>query len=128
MAQLAALHARWAADFKLHAFLLTVDECTWPGHAPAADLRHGMLNDTPGDALHGPLHIGACLLAQSDRAATYATSITPLPPLSGVTSASTSPRMAATLTIGRTPYDTRFNGDTVAARYREILAWLTRTA
>jgi len=132
MAQLAALHARWTADFALHAFLLTVEECTWPNRPPAADVPHGMPNDTsdhtPGGTLHGILHIGACLLAQSDRAATYATAITPLPPLSGGTSTSASPRMTATLTIGRAAYDTRFNGDTLTARYRETFAWLTRTA
>lgn len=112
MAQLAALHARWTADFALHAFLLTVEECTWP---PAANL-------------HGTLRIGADLLAESDRAATYATIITPLPPLSGAEPAPASPCMAATLTIGRTAYDTRFNGGTLTDRYQEIFAWLTRTA
>ncbi|WMW66607.1 hypothetical protein [Nitratidesulfovibrio liaohensis] len=111
MAQLAALHARWTADFNLHAFLLTVEECTWP---TAADL-------------HGTLYIGADLLAQSDRAATYATVIAPLPPSSGPDTAPAPPCMAATLTIGHTPYDTRFNGATLTARYREIFAWLTRT-
>lgn len=132
MAQLAALHARWTADFALHAFLLTVEECTWPNRPPAADVPHGMPNDTsdhtPGGTLHGILHIGACLLAQSDRAATYATAITPLPSSSGADSAPAPPCMAATLTIGRTAYDTRFNGETLTARYREIFAWLTRTA
>lgn len=112
MAQLAALHARWTVDFNLHAFLLTVEECTWP---TAADL-------------HGTLYIRAGLLAQSDRAATYATVIAPLSPSSGGDSAPAPPCMAATLTIGHTPYDTRFNGHTLTARYREIFAWLTRTA
>ncbi|MBG3878587.1 hypothetical protein FVW20_16635 [Desulfovibrio oxamicus] len=136
MAQLAALHARWTADFSLHAFLLAVEECTWPDHVPAADMRHGMSNSTssrtpgatPGGALHGTLHIGACLLAESDRAATYATTVTPLTTFSGADSAPAPPCMAATLTIGRAPYDTRFNGDTLTARYRETFAWLTRTA
>ncbi|NHZ48287.1 hypothetical protein [Nitratidesulfovibrio liaohensis] len=136
MAQLAALHARWTADFNLHAFLLTVEECTWPDHVPAADVRHGMSNSTsgrtpgaiPGGALHCTLHIGACLLAESDRAATYATTVTPLPAFSDAALAPAPPCMAATLTIGRAPYDTRFNGDTLTARYRETFAWLTRTA
>jgi len=111
MAQLAALHARWAAGFARHAFLLTADECTWPS----------------AGALHGTLHIRADLLAQSDRAATYATSITPLPAAPGADTA-VPPHMTATLTIGRTPYDTRFNGDVLAARYQETFAWLTRPA
>ena len=132
MAQLAALHARWTADFKLHAFLLTVEECTWPDHVPAADMRPdmrpGMPRLTPGGTLHGTLRIGACLLAESDRAATYATSITPLPAFSDAALAPAPPCLAATLTIGRTAYDTRFNGDTLTARYRETFAWLTRTA
>ena len=111
MAQLAALHARWTADFSLHAFLLTVEECTWPS----------------ADALHGTLYMRADLLAQSDRAATYATTITPLPLPSGADISPSPPRMAATLTIGRAPYDARFNGDSLTARYRDIFAWLTRT-
>jgi hypothetical protein len=140
MAQLAALHARWTADFTLHAFLLTVDECTWPPHVPAADVHHGMSNSTPGStpgntpgntpggALHGTLYIRADLLAESDRAATYAATITPLTVFSDAASAPAPPYMAATLTIGRAPYDTRFNGGTLTARYHEIFAWLTRIA
>ena len=112
MAQLAALHARWSCGFARHAFLLMVDECIWPS----------------AGALHGAQYIRADLLAESDRAATYATSITPAPhaPSDGTATMNTS--MSATLTIGRTPYDTRFNGDTLTARYRETFAWLTRTA
>lgn len=112
MAQLAALHARWTAGFNLHAFLLTVEEGTWPMTG----------------ALHGTLHIGADLLAQSDRAATYATIVTSLPLPSGADAAPSSPHMAATLTIGRAHYDARFNADTLSTRYRDTFAWLTRTA
>ncbi|MGJ3524342.1 hypothetical protein ACR4XJ_15095 [Nitratidesulfovibrio sp. D1] len=111
MAQLAALHARRASGFVLHAFLLTVQECNWPF----------------ADALHGTLRIRAKLLAESDRAATYATAITPIPQASDADAAPVPPCMAATLIIGRTAYDTRFNGDVLAARYREIFAWLTTT-
>lgn len=111
MAQLAALHARRASGFALHAFLLTVQECNWPF----------------ADALHGTLRIRSELLAQSDRAATYATAITPIPQIPGTDTTPAPPCMAATLIIGRTAYDTRFNGDVLAARYREIFAWLTTT-
>ncbi|MEG6505718.1 hypothetical protein [Nitratidesulfovibrio sp. 1201_IL3209] len=111
MAQLAALHARWSSGFSLHAFLLTVQECNWP----------------PADVLHGPSRIRADLLAQSERAATYATTITPIPQVPGADTPPAPPSMAATLIIGRTAYDTRFNGDVLAARYREIFAWLTTT-
>ncbi|HCG05731.1 MAG TPA: hypothetical protein DEV75_12905 [Desulfovibrio sp.] len=112
MAQLAALHARWSCGFARHAFLLTVDECTWPS----------------AGALHGALCIRADLLAESDRAATYATSITPAPHGFCGDTATMGTCMTATLTIGRTNYDTRFNGDVLAARYQETFAWLTRTA
>lgn len=112
MAQLAALHARWSCGFARHAFLLTVEECTWPST----------------DALHGTLYIRADLLAESDRAATYATSITPAPHAPGDGTAPTPALMSATLIISRTDYDTRFNGDVLAARYQETFAWLTRTA
>lgn len=112
MAQLAALHARWTSGFALHAFLLTVEECTWP----------------PDAALPGTLRIRADLLAASDRAATYATTMAPLPPPSGAEPAPASPCMTAILTIGRTAYDARFNCGTLTARYQEIFAWLTRTA
>ncbi len=111
MAQLAALHARRTSGFALHAFLLTVEDCAWP----------------PAGKLHGTLRIRAELLAQSDRAATYATAITPIPQVPGTDTAPAPPCMAATLIIGRTAYDTRFNGDVLAARYREIFAWLTTT-
>lgn len=112
MAQLAALHARWSCGFARHAFLLTVDECIWPS----------------AGALHGAQYIRADLLAESDRAATYATSITPLPAAPGADTTATPAHMSATLTIGRTDYDTRFNGDVLAARYQETFAWLTRPA
>lgn len=111
MAQLAALHARWAAGFARHAFLLTVDECTWPS----------------AGALHGALYIRADLLAESDRAATYATSLTHAPHGFSADTATMGTCMTATLTIGRTNYDTRFNGDVLAVRYQETFAWLTRT-
>lgn len=122
MAQLAALHARWKAGFALHAFLLTVEQATWPGT----------------DQLHGPARITATLLAESDRAATYDTAITPALAASPVSPVATTaavsiesavcaapPLMRATLTIGRMPYDTRFRQARLAARHQELFAWLT---
>jgi hypothetical protein len=117
MAQLAALHARWSSGFALHAFLLTVQECTWP----SADALHHTLR------IPRTLHIRADLLAESERAATYATTITPIPQIPGAGTTPAPPCMAATLVIGRTAYDTRFNGDALTARYRELFAWLTTT-
>lgn len=112
MAQLAALHARQRSDFTRHAFLLTVRECAWP----------------PDGELHGPLRIRTGLLAESDRAATYQAVITPDSVPADVAASPPPMSMSATLIIGRTDYDARFNSATLAARYREIFAWLTRTA
>lgn len=126
-AQAAALHQRFLAGFSCHAFLLSVDECRFPG-----------------DALDGLLEIHAVLLGQSLRAATYRVDVYRLGfrSLWEMGNAAKAdevfsetereegdvPTWSVSLGIGLAPYDDTFRRDMLEPRYRRLFQWLTQNA
>lgn len=126
-AQAAALHQRFLAGFSCHAFLLSVDECRFPG-----------------DMLDGLLELRAVLLGRSLRAATYRVDVYPVCPPSlleggGVVKAGEGlfgtgrkeeavPAWSVSLGIGLAPYDGTFKRELLEPRYRRLFQWLTQNA
>ena len=125
-AQAAALHQRFLAGFSCHAFLLSVDDCCFPG-----------------GVLEGLREFRAVLLGRSLRAAAYRVDVYPvrspsLPEagnavegggLSGTgCNEEAAPAWSVSLGIGLAPYDETFKRDLLEPRYRRLFQWLTQNA